>query len=115
MKRLFVSDNRILVLQLREFLQENHIRCIVRNEYLGGAAGELPPTECWPELWILENQQLEKAEKLLDAFRHPPTGDAGDSQRPNPWTCERCAEILEPQFSQCWHCGYERPLWELLD
>ena len=111
MKRLFVSDNRILVLQLREYLEANHVRCIVRNEFLGGAAGELPPTECWPELWVIENQQFDKAAALLSAFQQP----QDDGEQAKRWTCKQCAEILEAQFSQCWNCGYERPLWELID
>ena len=112
MKRLFVSDNRILVLQLRDFLEANHVRCLVRNEFLGGAAGELPPTECWPELWVIENIQYQKATELLEAFQRPTRTDPSKSCR---WTCGRCQETLEAQFSQCWKCGYERPVWELPD
>lgn len=44
MKRLFVSADALLVGHLRTVLEQHHIPCLVKNAYLLGAAGELPPT-----------------------------------------------------------------------
>ena len=106
MKKVYDSYNALLVGQLREVLAANHVDCLVRNDYLSGAAGELPPTECWPELWVLHDFQVDKAKQLVAAFL-----DAGDGGR-GPWTCAGCGESMEAAFSQCWQCGYERPAWE---
>lgn len=103
MKRVYSSDNPLIVAHLKQVLEANHIPCLMRNEYLLGAAGELPPIECWPELWIMEDFQEEKARALVQATLAPDPG-AADS-----WHCPRCGEPLEGQFTACWHCGAERP------
>ena len=106
MKKIYGSHDPILVAQLRQMLEANHIACITRNDFLMGAAGELPPTECWPELWVLEDAQQGRAQELVTAYL-----DAGDAS-PGSWTCARCGEQVEAPFSQCWRCGHERPPWE---
>lgn len=106
MKKLYASHDPILLAQLRQVLEANHIACVTRNEYLMGAAGELPPLECWPELWVLEHWQHERARALLDAYL-----DAGNADGA-PWTCAGCGESVEAPFSQCWRCGREREPWE---
>jgi hypothetical protein len=104
MKRIYSSDNPLIVGYLKQVLEANHIPCLTRNEYLQGGAGELPPIECWPELWIMEDFQEEKARALVAATLAPdPDAGAG-------WHCPGCGEPLEGQFTACWYCGTERPL-----
>ena len=103
MKKVYSSDSFFLIGQLRELLERQHIRCIAKNEYLIGGAGELPPTECWPELWVVEDFQFDKARELVDGFLAAPE-DAADE-----WLCAHCGERLEGQFSACWRCGTNRP------
>jgi hypothetical protein len=106
MKKVYGSHDPLLIGQLREVLEAQHIGCITRNDYLMGAAGELPPTECWPEIWVLDDAQAERARALVDAFLAAAEAPGG------PWRCPRCEEALDGAFSQCWRCGYERPPWE---
>ncbi len=101
MKRLYGSDDRLLVGHLRALLEAQGIPCVVRNEYLGGAAGELPPHECWPELWVVEAGDWDRARALVEA-------QLGPTHAP-PWTCPDCGEAIEGQFAQCWHCGRRAP------
>jgi len=97
MKRLFASSDRLIVGHLAEALQAQRIRCLVRNQYLAGAAGELPVNETWPEIWLLDERDWPEAEGLLAELLGPrPDGRS--------WLC-RCGELLEAQFTQCWHCG----------
>jgi hypothetical protein len=84
-KRLYGSDDRALIAHLRALLETRGIACVLRNEFLGGAAGELPPHECSPELWVVDDVDT------------------------TPWTCPGCGEIIEGQFARCWHCGREAP------
>ena len=102
MKKVYASDNPMVVAQLRQVLEDNHIACMVRNDFLMGAAGELPVNECWPEIWVLEDGERERAGALVQAFLA-----AGDGER-GPWTCGQCGEAIEAAFSQCWRCGFER-------
>ena len=106
LKKVYGSHDPFLVAQLRHMLEANHIACITRNDFLMGAAGELPPTECWPELWVLEDFQQDKARSLVDAFLA--AGNPGHE----PWVCAGCGEQVDAAFSQCWRCGHERPPWD---
>ena len=101
MKRLYVSDDRALIAHLRALLETQGIACMVRNEFLGGAAGELPPHECSPELWIAEATDWVRARQLVDAEIGPVDT--------TPWTCAGCGEIIEGQFARCWNCGRAAP------
>ncbi len=103
MKKVYSSDNPLIVGHLKRVLEENHIACITRNEYLLGGAGELPPIECWPELWVREDFQQQKARALVESVLAMDL-DSGEN-----WRCPLCNEPLEGQFTACWACGAERP------
>jgi hypothetical protein len=100
MKRLFTSADRMIVGHLAEVLNAQRIPCVVRNQFLAGAAGELPINETWPEIWVMDEGDLPRALKVLSELLG--TGDQGSE-----WTC-RCGERLDAQFSECWHCGASR-------
>jgi len=105
MKRLFSANTPADegTLQLLKFmLQEAAIACTVRNESLSVAKGDIPASECVPELWILDDKDGAKAEKILDEWRQ----SAAAAQAP--WECPHCQETSEGQFTSCWKCGNER-------
>ena len=93
----------MLVGYLKSVLDAEGIGCTVRNELLGGGAGELPPNECWPELWVLHNVDAARAVAVIEfaLAEHDPTE--------TPWQCPHCREHSEPQFGACWSCGALRP------
>lgn len=101
MKRVFSSFDRVAVYHARNLLQAEGIAAQVRNEVLGSAMGQLPPSECQIELWVLDDAEAERAERLL---RHGVQRAAGAG----PWRCSACGEAGEPQFTQCWRCGAYR-------
>lgn len=103
MKRVYSSDNPLIVGHLKRVLEANHIACIIRNEFLLGGAGELPPIECWPELWVVDDFQQQKARALVESVL------AMGKDSPEDWRCRCCGEPLEGQFTACWACGTERP------
>jgi len=99
MKKVFSSFNQVLVHHARNLLAAEGIRAEVRNLYLSSAMGELPPAECQPELWVMDDADAPRAHALLHHGRqaHGPA-----------WNCEACGEISGPQFTQCWKCGTVR-------
>src|SRR3990167_912568 len=99
MKKIYSSPDRLLVNHLRNLLESYSIPCEVKNEVLGGAMGELPPTECWPELWIIETAQAPAAEQIIKTALSP--GESAISA----WNCPQCGENIGGQFTQCWRCG----------
>ena len=103
MKRLYSSHNNLFTDYLKQLLEDQGISCLVKNELLSGAAGELPPTECWPELWIIDDAQYQRAQEIVaSALSTDPSGHSD-------WTCPKCGEALEAQFTACWNCGTSRP------
>lgn len=100
MKLLYSSTNALVVTHLRNLLENVGIECRMKNEFLYSAAGEVPPTETWPELWVAE-ADFDRAQALLDDAM------ADKSNLPQ-WRCRECGEWMEGQFGACWRCGAER-------
>jgi len=101
MIRIFSHDNIFIVHNIKNILNAAGIITELRNDLINSAAGELPPTEVWPEIWIMPEQQ-QKAEALIKLAMQ------GDPSRTS-WFCEDCNESNEPAFELCWHCGAEGP------
>ena len=68
MKLVYTAQNMLLVGHLRNILESEGIHCLTRNEYLAGGAGELPPTETWPELWVEERDAAREALARVEAL-----------------------------------------------
>lgn len=102
MKKIFTTADTLLVGYVSSVLEAEGIRTFVTNEHLSGGVGELPASECWPELWIVEADDVARAERILGEF----TALAdGPTQAGSPWQCPQCGEQLEPQFTDCWNCN----------
>ena len=102
MHLLYRSLNLHEIYHLKNLLEAEDIRCHIRNELLSRLAGEIPFTECAPQLWLLDERDLERARRIV--------ADIGRSAVAKPpWQCPDCGEPLEGQFSACWHCGAPRP------
>ena len=104
MKRFYRAPNLIEASRLKTMLDAVGVATLMRNENMMRLAGEMPPDQCYPEVWIMDEADEPLALEVLDAFRHP-LRDRGPA-----WTCPKCRERLEGQFSNCWNCGTERPV-----
>jgi hypothetical protein len=102
MKSLSTSLNLIEVHHLKNLLESAGIRCRLRNESLSTLAGEVPFTECAPQLLLDRESDFESAQEILRQWR-----GAAPSRHPA-WTCQRCGNHIEGQFTACWCCGNER-------
>lgn len=102
MQPLFSSLNLLEVHHLKNLLEAEGIRCHIKNELLSRLAGEIPFTECAPQLWLLDERDLGRARRIVADF------GCGAAAGPR-WQCKNCGEALEGQFSACWHCGALRP------
>ncbi|MFG6177429.1 DUF2007 domain-containing protein [Halomonas sp. THAF12] len=98
---VFAHSNPLLVGHVANLLEVAGIPVERRNQTLGGGAGELPPAECEPEVWVAPHNR-DRAEALIhDAL-------SGTDDRPA-WTCSGCGERLEGVFEACWNCGRPKP------
>jgi hypothetical protein len=87
---------------LKELFEREGISCLIRNEQLFSAMGEIPFLECYPELWVVDDEVYPRAKLLLDNWLKNEDVEAAD------WTCRSCGETLEGQFGACWKCGTSR-------
>ena len=97
MKKLTSAESLITINHYKNLLQAEGIRCEIRNEHLGSIVGEMPFVETWPELWIVNDLDFDRATQLITA---------SESESPGAdWTCKKCGEINEGQFAACWNCS----------
>jgi Putative prokaryotic signal transducing protein len=87
---------------LKELLDVEGIHCLLRNDQLSTAIGEIPFVECSPELWVIDDEVYPRARLFLDAWLK------SDTQECSAWTCPSCGENCERQFNACWSCGTQR-------
>lgn len=97
MKRVCSSEFLHEIGHLKNLLEQAGIACIVRNEQLSGGLGEIPFLECMPELWVLDDADLPRAQRLIDVERQVSSAA--------PWRCGDCGSTNEGQFAICWRCG----------
>jgi hypothetical protein len=98
MKRLMRSSTVSEIGLVRGLLERAGITCLTKNEQLAGALGDIPFLECEPELWIVHDDDLARAKRILAEHEAP----ASASSR---WRCNHCGEIIDGQFGACWQCG----------
>ena len=101
MKRLFVSQSLVEVESLKELLSTDGILCTIRNQQGSSLAGEVPFVEVFPELWVVNDADFDRAKELLE---EQASGD--EVERPM-WVCAGCGEKHVGLFTACWKCGRE--------
>lgn len=106
MKIVYTAKDPLMIGHLKNVLETFRIECVVKNTYLSSASGEIPPIECWPELWVVDDTKRAEAEAILKKTLAPL------KRVRKPWRCKGCGEEIEGQFSECWKCGGSRPFTE---
>ncbi len=100
MRRLQPAPNLAIATLWADLLREAGISATVQRQYASGLVGEIPPDQALPEVWVQDDEQLERARTLLDDLAHCP-------QRL--WDCPGCRERIDGPFEQCWNCGTPMP------
>ena len=99
MRRLAQAPNIAIAALWADNLQQAGFSASVQRYYLGSIAGELPPDQCLPEVWLTYDDEEPRAKVMLAHLQNPP-------QRR--WLCA-CGELIEGGFEQCWQCGAQMP------
>ena len=71
MKRLTRAPNLAIATMWADLLCNAGIAATVQRMYASSIAGELPPDQALPEVWISDDDELERARALLHELRHP--------------------------------------------
>jgi hypothetical protein len=85
---------------VQNLLTEADIETQILNEYAQGGLGEIPFTQAYPEVWLVNEADYTAARKIIDSFEQRP--DAIGTL-----VCGKCKEINPESFEVCWHCGAE--------
>lgn len=97
MKKLTSAESLITINHYKNLLTSEGIPTEIRNQHLGSIMGEMPFFETWPQLWVINDLDFDRATQLIDSV---------DAESPGTsWTCAKCGEENEGQFAACWKCG----------
>ncbi|GGY69955.1 hypothetical protein GCM10011613_12910 [Cellvibrio zantedeschiae] len=99
MKLIYTHENRLLVSNVKNILENSDIAVTLKNEYVGSASGDLSFLNTWPEVWVLNENDYERAMHLVNA--------ALTNETKNEWTCPGCNETNAATFDLCWNCQKE--------
>lgn len=100
MKRLVQAPNVAIATLWVDLLRQGGIDATVLRAYSSGIAGEIPPDQALPEVWVIDDEVHARATALLHELRHLPHLH---------WRCAICGEAVDGPFEQCWNCGADRP------
>jgi len=99
MKKVTSSSSIVTINHYKNLLKSEGIDAFLRNEHLGSVVGEIPFQEVWPELWVRNDLDYDRALQLID-------GEKLLEESPQEsWRCGNCGEENEGQFAACWQCG----------
>ena len=96
MKKLTSAETIVTITHYQNLLAAEGIKTEVRNQHLGGIMGEMPVFETWPQLWVVNELDFDRATQLIEA--------ADAESHEVPWTCRNCGEKNEGQYAACWNC-----------
>jgi hypothetical protein len=99
---LHTAPNLAEIEIVRELIEDQGIDCALRNDNLQMAIGSVSAVDTWPEIWILNDPDIDRAREIFSDWQ------TGEQDTP-PWTCPECGEEVEGQFTSCWRCSVERP------
>lgn len=98
--KLITAENPVEAGFLSGLLESEGIDTRLRNMELWTAAVEIYfAAGARPSVWVRECE-ANQARRVLDQRDRSNSGSG--------WTCRRCGEELDGQFTTCWHCGNDR-------
>jgi hypothetical protein len=99
MKKVTSTDSLVTINHYKNLLISEGIPAFIRNEHLAGILGEMPFQEVWPEVWVENDLDFDRARQLIDS-----TNLVQESPE-SAWRCRTCEADNEGQFAACWQCG----------
>lgn len=104
MRQVYIASNLVEAHLVKDHLVSYGIKASIHGENLVGAAGELP-ADSYPTVWITDNDDFERARKLVHGIVTEPTAT---QLFPDDWVCPDCGEPCDAAFTECWRCGRHR-------
>ena len=74
-------------------LERVGINARIFNENAQGVIGELPVTDTWPDVWIVQNHQFRAVRTVIERY---------ESSSGKERLCNSCGETSSGRFEVCW-------------
>jgi hypothetical protein len=103
MRKIFESIDFTRVGHYQSILESEGIQTLVKNLAASSIMGDVPFTEVFPELWVVNDADYDVALQLLGEHRQLVPSDAHD------WVCSNCGEQVPKEFDVCWNCETNKP------
>jgi hypothetical protein len=99
MKMVYSNESLFLVNNVKNLIDAQGISTFIKNEFSQGAIGEISAFDAWPEVWIKNDKDLERATEIINELQSNNEGED--------WVCQKCSEQNASSFEVCWNCGSE--------
>lgn len=99
MKLIYTHENGFLVNNAKNIIESNGIETVLKNEFSSGAVGEVSAFDAWVELWVLNDNDIERAQEIITNMQ----SKEGEPE----WQCSQCSEENDASFDICWNCQHE--------
>jgi len=102
-KKIYRTKSLLIISRLRDLLVNEQIPCVVRPPLVAAATGEIPRPDSWSELWIMNDEDYEKAIGVITPAL--PAFELG----PEPTVFRKCPKghDIEGPSGVCWLCDLE--------
>ncbi|MCK4586862.1 MAG: DUF2007 domain-containing protein [Gammaproteobacteria bacterium] len=98
MLKVFSASNILDAYLVQSLLTEAGIETQILNEFAQGGTGEIPFTQAYPEIWLINERDTDTAKIIIAQFEQRPH-EVGTSM------CKNCEEPNPDTFEVCWRCG----------
>ena len=99
MKLIYTSENRLLVSNAKNILENAGIPALLKNEFASGGLGDLAALDTWLEVWVANDEDYDRAVDTLRLTLNTKNNDE--------WVCSNCHEVNAAPFDFCWNCEKE--------
>ena len=96
MKMVYSHENSFLVNNVKNLIEARDIDVFIKNEYAQGGVGEISAFDCWPEVWIINDGDFDRAMEVVISSQNR-------TNEPD-WVCHHCSEKNDASFELCWNC-----------
>lgn len=96
MKLIYTNENTFLVNNVKNLLEAQNIPVFIKNEFAQGAVGEISAFDSWPEVWIVNDSDYDKAIEIVELSQ--------EKNQSEEWSCTLCSEKNDASFEVCWNC-----------
>ena len=109
MKKLYTNGFVIPLLLLKAKLEEEKIDVLLEGEF-PPAAGSISPIVAWPTLFVTQEKDYHRAEKILEAFLVD-----HENRSQVDWICVDCYSEVPGEFEFCWKCQHGKPCYQAVE